>query len=324
MFLRDLRLTRSVRLQFTKSQNVTIFLSVLLLFPICLVAQTLADNKSPKQDPQRFFAIEYRRNDVLLPVELSSGDGLSQSTMAILDTGSARSYLSTDTAQLFRLASGSVTDTVDAAGQKRSAEMVRLPRMKVGPRDISKLDVVKGDLKNLAPGVDVDMLIGADLMQRFVMTINFPERKMALSEKPLDHNGAKLVGSIPFEMKNGLPTITCSLPGAEKFSAILDTGYEKSLLILGEAAGGLHFVQPTTLRREQSFNGSMMDEEHGEIESIRCGDMSWGPLLVARLNEHSPGARRDAPSLVGNEIFDRYLVEFDFPNRKVTFFCPCR
>ena len=300
------------------------FLFTLFLCPICVAAQTSLDkNNLQKQDSSPLFAIEYRRNDVLFPVELFGEKGLSRPTMAILDTGSSRSYLDAYTAELFGLKSKSTTDIVDTTGHRRSAEIVLLQRMKLGPRDIYKLDVVKDDLRKLAPGIDIGMLIGADLLQRFVVTINYPERKMALSEKPVEHGSAKLLGSVPIEMKDGLPTVTCSLSGVGQLSAILDTGYEESFLAIGEASGELRFKRASTSRMEQGFNGSAMEEEQGEVDSLRCGDMSWGPLLVARLNNHESEVRRDARSLVGNAILDRYLVEFDFPSRKVRFFCTC-
>ena len=303
---------------------MTELLFTLFLCPICAASQALVDaNKLQKQDSSHFFAIEYRRNDLLFPVQLFGEKGLSRSTMALLDTGSSRSYLDSYTAQMFRLEPKSTTDIVDTTGHRRPAATVLLPKMQLGPRDIYKLDVVQDDLRKLAPGIDIGMLIGTDLLQRFVVTINYPERKMALSEKPLEHSSARLLGSVPFEMKDGLPTITCSLSGAGQLAAILDTGYEESFLAVGQAARELRFKQASTSRTEQGFNGSIMEEEQGEVDSLRCGEMNWGPLLVARLSKPASEDRPDSLSLLGNALFDRYLVEYDFPGRKLRFFCTC-
>ena len=297
---------------------------MLLLLLLAAAMMSLAPPKllsAYEKDSQGFFSFEYLKNDIFITIELYGATDSSQ-TSAYVDTGASRSSVDNLQTRILHLIPETEppTHVIGPSGTRREAPIVKLPKLKISNTEISfeHLKVVSNDIWTSVADKDVGALLGMDVLKEFVLVLDHPNGKMGLFHRHGKYKRAKLVGVMPIEFRYGLPTTTCQLSGVGQIPFILDTGSPHSGLVRGKQAEQLIFSGSTIRRYEADLAGGQYELEEGRVDSLQCGSMKWEKPLVAvpvkAINEEL--------GLLGNLLFDKYLVEFDFPGQKVRFFSP--
>jgi len=137
--------------------------------------------------------------------------------LALLDTGASASAIDPRRAKGLEVVGRG--DVVGTTGTMQ-AETVRLGGLSLGGTPLPELRATRRDLAGLlAPrGERVDLILGADALAGRVLSIDFVANQLVLLEP-----AAADPGGIPMRLDNGIPTLAADLAG-ERLELRLDTG----------------------------------------------------------------------------------------------------
>ncbi len=127
------------------------------------------------------------------------------------------------------------------------------------------------------------------------------------------------VADIPFDDDFGLVLFEVSIEGGEPLSFLLDTGFDVSILDAGVAKRlGLTVLD---VRDEAQPGGSV------EMGSLAAVDLTIGTLTVGGVGlttipiaEAGAFIGRDFHGILGHDVLERYVVDIDYPNRRLRFY----
>jgi hypothetical protein len=163
---------------------------------------------------------------LVVPVELD-GEG---PFAFLIDTGSSRSAISSSLAR--RLGARRVGETTVLTPSGRVVRpLTPLPRVTLdGSAPAASLAMILPD-EDLMRGVSADGLIGADVLTRFVMTIDYGHSRIRWGKV----HTPELAVSLPLTVDNGrlvlsLPNPGCRSAGCPPFTLIPDTGADAVVL----------------------------------------------------------------------------------------------
>jgi hypothetical protein len=110
----------------------------------------------------------------------------------ILDTGASMTLIAPAAARRLRAAPVKVSGrTVSLSGRVKATE-VELDALALGPVTVRGLRVIVADLRVIrrAVGVDIDGVLGSDVLARFRVVIDYPNRRVSFAP-PRDRRGRR-------------------------------------------------------------------------------------------------------------------------------------
>jgi predicted aspartyl protease len=235
----------------------------------------------------------------------------------LLDTGTGGAAMVTaELADELHLPAAGETQLNDPSGMGgRSAPMVRIDSLSVAGVEFSGIRAVR----HAIPGAEGQCLgmLGFPLFEKWLLTVDYPQRRMTLTEGALESDGERRV--LPFRMQDGVPVVTLWLGGQEgsQIEAQLDTG-----------GGGLSLPEPVAARQRFSQGPEVFGK--GESLSTRfalragklAGDVRLGVYTLDRpwveINPAFPLAN------VGGVPLEYFALTFDQRNGLVRFESPLR
>lgn len=228
----------------------------------------------------------------------------------ILDTGAGTNVLTPDAAKRLGLTLTNADFQVKGAGDElMTVKQARLPEIRFGGAKLRNLRAV---VVPLPAAMDCDGLLGAELFNAFVVTLDYGARKVTFS--PL---GTRPSGTpVPLRLSEAnVPEIEASVDGIRGWFR-LDTGAGDSLMLYSP------FVERNNLREKYPNRletvvgrgvGGLLRGDIARMESFTLGGYTIEKLPVD-LSRQTGGAFFDASAAgnVGSSILKRFVVSFDY------------
>jgi hypothetical protein len=257
-----------------------------------------------------------------LPLEfpMQGGDGMPTVEVMVngqgpfvfgFDTGAqAGPRLDTSLVEKLNLkATGEVQATDTSGRNPQASATVKLDSLSIGSLRFTDVTAVSRNYKNSPRPLKVDGILGLNLFAEYLVTLDFPAKKLRLEKGELP----KADGAEVLDYKNdaGITQVELSV-GEQKIKAHLDTGNAIGTFVLPTA-----FVEklslagePRVVGRARSASGDM------EIKQVELKD-------VVKLGRHEfPGATVTYPALgdngnVGVKILGQFVITFDQQHERV-------
>lgn len=242
---------------------------------------------------------------ILVPAEVAQ-----QKCSLILDTGAPR--LSYDDRLLGPVGPAIEDRRVLTALGTFSCKFYDAPDAKLGPFSLRTAEAVAATdfSRYRVDGSNIYGIIGMTFLRNYVLTIDFDNRLVVLSNKAPDATGC----AFPINDVRGHPAVRGVLPGYGDVDFAIDTGF------VGPIAGGLRReVFDALCDRGQMdiiTRGRLCNEfseaslDIGQLKSLNIGTFEHHGLLFCALDA-------DAPNVLGLEYWSRFNNTFDFPRHTV-------
>ncbi len=159
-------------------------------------------------------------------------------------------------------------------------------------------------------GVELDCLIGTDVLSRKCFLLEWEGRKVTFSSEPPDVNGSRVAVSSLM----GCPVVEFEVQGRTAHG-FLDTGATMSYLGDGP--------RPAPIGRRRDFHPTLHGFEEFEVETFQLQIVLGGRALDVTFGE-PPAALRTllrmagVPWILGSDVWKKWDVLFDLPNGSVT------
>lgn len=223
------------------------------------------------------------------------------------------------------------TATASGAGPERLTVPV-LRGVTLSYRGLSlqpaQLPAVPHEIVNESIGRRIDVIVGKDLLQRYVVEVDSTAHKVILHEPAeFQYTGKGFVA--PVRIADG-PIFDAAIrvPGKGKLACrlLVDSGAAQALTFTSpyNRTQGLPEAARSLSRRQLETVGVGIGGEDatvvGRVESLEIGPYSIA-LPVARFSAAQGGslARTDFDALIGMEVLRRFRVIFDYPRSRMIF-----
>jgi predicted aspartyl protease len=272
-------------------------------------------------------AIELNGNHVVVPVECQ-GRRLS----FVLDTGAGSSFIDLGRARALGLAVGSSFRAGGVGpGSTAGAVLTRPVAAKVIAGD-SSVDASIGAALDMAAiaahaGRDIDGILGADFIRRFVLEIDYEHERLRLHD-PLAFSYQGLGSTVPLTFRNQFPIVRASLqlPGDVSIDvdAILDVGSSLAVAVTQpvaeryQLAERLQATPPLAVGRGA---GGATQSRLARLPAIAIGDIRV-PNPVTSLAQAGSGVLSSSTISdvnIGGGVMRHFTMFFDYSRSRVTF-----
>jgi hypothetical protein len=246
---------------------------------------------------------------IVVPVELD-GEGPFP---FLIDTGSSRSAISSSLARRLGARPMGETTVLTPAGRV-VRPLTPLPRLSLdGSPPAASLAMILPD-EDLMRGVPADGLIGADVLTRFVMTIDYGRSRITWGKV----HTPELAVSLPLTVDNGrlvlsIPHPGCRSAGCPPFTLIPDTGAD-AVVLFKRRGGPPAFVTPLADVPVRSLAG-VRTARRVLIDAASLQDLGLGGQIAALVDlPAADGLGVDG--LLPLHLFSR--VTLDGPAKRLT------
>ena len=201
------------------------------------------------------------------------------------------------------------------AAMLKPTRYARVATMELGGATLKQQDFTVGGVGNIFTR---DGMIGYEVFERFVTTIDYVNRQIILRLPGADHayapSQAAGVAELPLMFDQTKPLTSCTIAGTDA-TCMVDTGGSLPLLLSGPFAKANAEIQPPWYAgayRQVNAGGSGSEVRVGPVSS-----MQLGPFVMMDINTMfttmANGVLALYPSaLVGNPIWSRFDVTFDY------------
>ena len=233
----------------------------------------------------------------------------------LVDTGSGSSTVSADLAQ--RLAWPVVGHaTLVGAGGRATRGLRRSGSLRVGAMEVTGLPLVEGDLSILSAslGVDLDGVLGADLLARCVLELDFPAARAWVADPDLWTAPAQ---ATPISFDGRVPLLEASFAPGHRGTLRLDTGSDDTLTFHGPTVRRLGLAygrEDLVTVRVRGLGGEVLGDRgvHGWLET---GGQRFVAFPATYLRHSTGGfAREDLAGNLGAALFARHRLVLALPH----------
>jgi Aspartyl protease len=270
------------------------------------------------QAPQLHSAESAAKLPMEVPMQI--GDGMPTVEVLIngqgpfifgFDTGAqADPRIDASLAEKFALKStGQVQATDPSRRNFQTSQTYKLESLSIGNLRLTDVTVISREFKNSPRPLKVDGILGLNAFAGYLVTLDFPARKLRLEKgELLKSDGADV---LDYKNEAGIATVDLAV-GDKKIKARLDTGNGIGAFVFPtDFAEKFTFAgEPRVIGRARSATGDM------EIKQVQIKD-------VIKLGRHEfPDATIVYPALgdianVGFKTLDQFVITFDQHNGRV-------
>lgn len=237
----------------------------------------------------------------------------------IIDTGASNTnILPRLQAALPDLGEKTEAQSLQGAGGAAQVQAIRLSSVTVQGRSHADMPAFL-----LPPGpvdaLGVDGVLGADILSRYVLDIDLPNRSWSLADR-LPALDGRASGPIPLHLDEaGAPIVTVTIEGHD-ITALLDTGARGTILnwsaarLLGIDAGDPDLASGGSARGATSDAGTSMKSR--TFAEVAVGDYRWrdARLHIADLPIFAAIGMADGPAMIlGMDAFAASRLVIDHP-----------
>jgi hypothetical protein len=280
----------------------------------CVPAETLPGS------PTGYFHFEYIARHITVGGCIETEDGRKFGARFILDTGSEQTSLNPTLVEFARLQPVDGEKNFLTVTGVRPTRQVKLPALLLNGRQIRDLTTTVDERLVHASqefSTNFGVVVGLDVLSRYVVSIDYPYRRVAFFDKAARVNRSSEVARFPFEVRHGQMIVHAILPNGAQVSLEFDTGLgmDADVMLYQDATEGVRLLPPLY---------SLPLEEGVEV---RVGHLPW--IDFERIHVESPTialnpskvpdvfGERHSPGLLGPLLFEDYTVEIDFHNHLV-------
>ncbi len=271
------------------------------------------------------IAFELNSNKIFLPVRINGGE----ERWFVLDSGCPVTAVDLDVARQLHLPVAEER-TLAGAGEGRTA----VGTTKVGSLALADLELFPravwalGVNRPVAPyeGRRIDGLLGVDFLERFVVQIDYPNRRLEVFE-PLRFQVAEPGVVVPLTKVGGHYTVRGALQVKEGQSIegqfILDVGVRLPLLLATPFVNRYDLIVALGAGKEQTVGGGLGGQtiaHLGRVKSLTIGELKIeAPFVALSQERRSFLAGDETQGLLGAEVFRRYCLTLDFGGKRAIF-----
>lgn len=262
--------------------------------------------------------IEVEQNLVIVEARV----GASGPLHFLVDTGASSSVIARDRLAETGLSAGGRTGAT-AQGGEIEAETVRGAVIRLGAIEIAPRSIAAIDLSGLSAGLGrrIDGIVGRELFEAWVVTIDYDTRRMTLFAPRERPRGRR---AIAIELREGTPFVAATLrQGRQRVAApmLIDTGATGAATIYADLVAGHSWLLPRTILPLSA--GALLPGQF-RAAAGRLARLSFGGVAVARpvvnfsASAGADDAAESAGGQIGGEILSRYVVTIDYARRRLT------
>ena len=232
----------------------------------------------------------------------------------ILDTGAGTNVLTPEAAKRLGLTLTNASFQVKGAGNElMTVKQAKIPEVRFGTARLKNLSAV---VVALPAALECDGLLGFDLFNRFVTTLDYASKTVTFSPPGTRPGGTP----VPLRINNSLPEIEASIDGIRGWFR-LDTGAGDALTLFAP------FVEKNKLREKYPNRietivgrgvGGLLKGDMTRMESFTLGGYTIEKLPVD-LSRQTGGAFFDesVAGNVGSTLLKRFVVTFDYSGNRL-------
>lgn len=256
---------------------------------------------------------EYRMGLIVLKVKIKD-----QEYDFLYDTG-APNVISKELANTLNIKPFVVNRTSDSQGKKEDLEYVIIDKITIGDINFLKTGAAIADLKrsSVIACLDIDGIIGANLMQKAIWQIDYKNKVMRFSNT-ISSFDIKDGTHIQFSQKfTGTPIVDVDVNGTIEKNVTIDTGSNddfgfsennfnkfialdstiKTVFGIGTTTSGIYGV------------GGVDTVYYATIPKLSFGDVT--------LQNQTANFRKNQAITIGNEFFKNYNVTYNWPEKEM-------
>lgn len=262
-------------------------------------------------------------NEILLKAKVNGEKELT----FLIDTGATQSILDSDVAKSLGIReSGDFNITTGSGAMKM--QFMTLNSLRLGDLTMNDISVAVAPLKNFASNLSIKPagLIGANLLKRFQLTIDYPERKIEL-RAPDTKLEDSIEEGIVVETKPSLGVSGLAVEGvlndSLKLTFLLDSGAAFNHV-------SEHLVKDLLVDTPILPVGSIkgLDGKAVSTGAVRFNSLKIGDLEVKEpVFSIAPSTGKNNPGLIsgghlaiiGNPLLSQYRITIDYNSQKILF-----
>lgn len=290
-----------------------------------LIASILAASACAAEEPQITF--DPYKHVIWIPVRVEGASSL----MFAFDSAAARSAIDWDRAEEQKLPFTALGERLNAGSGDGLARIGRTGALRVvmpgAAIDLPSMGVVPLREVSAVYGRRMDGVVGAELLARYVVELDWEQRRMALHE-PAAYRYSGEGAVVPLVLAGGMPFIRLQvyLPGMQPIEGLflVDCPHPGTIIInrpfveenqLLEAARRNHRRLVTQFT--EGVNGKS-EVPYGRIDEIKIGPFSLNQPVVG-FSQAKAGAlaQSEFAGILGAEILRRFRVIFDFSRERM-------
>jgi outer membrane lipoprotein-sorting protein len=253
-------------------------------------------------------------NHIYVPVSIDGSKPLS----FILDTGAGGPVLDMETAKELDLKTIGKFEGRGAGEGTQEVNIVTLTSVKLGDLIIDSVSAATISLKPLSKyeGMPDDGILGYDLFSKFVVKIDYENRKLTLYEpSSFEYTGKGEI--LPITLEGNNPHVKAKIDGQYEGTFVLDTG-ARSSLVLHTPFVQKHEALTKDAKKIDVFSGiGIGGKAPGKVtrvKSIEIGNFNiLSPVTTLSSSEKGAFASEKIDGNIGGGILKRFTVIFDYP-----------
>jgi len=172
-----------------------------------------------------------------------------------------------------------------------------------------------------AEGLPIDGLVGRELLERFVVTVDYARRELRLKEPSASDEPPSGGTTLPLDIDEGLPHVPCQIARVSGRCTV-DTGSRLSLSVLRPFAALHPDVAPKHLSAVGIDGFGFGGAAYGRLG--RVADLRFGNLVIhdsiADFSTQRAGAFDDpkVAANVGGGVWRRFTLTFEYARKRLT------
>jgi Aspartyl protease len=173
-------------------------------------------------------------------------------------------------------------------------------------------------------GRSIDGLIGYDLFARFVVAIDFTERRLTVSEPSSFKRSADTI-AVPIDFVGRLATVQTKirLNDGRSLGArlVIDTGASQGVILrypFAETNGLLDSGSVDSGSVASALKRKLQPLIDVPVQEVSIGDWTFDhPRVEAQREPSGSGAYPSTDGLIGNTLLQRFVLFVDYPHRRL-------
>ena len=221
----------------------------ILPISMLLLAATLVGTGAPRQEKavhapaSAFIPIDYSYL-ILVEARVYGAHGTEITGQFIVDTGSQVSQLFKSSADALGLDVTGQTNS-HALGGDRVLQKATIPKLCLGTVCSRELRVQLMPNNPLHSDRQDGGILGTDFFGGHVLTIDYQNRRMALTSRPPLMPGYRSVMTAPIVLIDGFSFVKCELPTLKECNLLVDTASTESVIFGEDSAKFIHLKSVT-------------------------------------------------------------------------------
>lgn len=260
-------------------------------------------------------------NEILIKAKVNGERELT----FLIDTGATQSILDSEVAKSLGIRdSGDFNITTGSGAMKM--QFMTLDSVRLGDLTVNNISVAVAPLKNFAANLRIKPsgLIGANLLKRFQLTIDYPERKLVLRrpDTRLDTDKGIVVETKPSLGVSGL-AVEGVLDNNLKLTFLLDSGAAFNHVSEHLVKDVLTDTPILPVGSIKGLDGKVVKTGAIRFKTLKIGQLSIKDPIFSI----APGNGKNSPGLIsggnlaiiGNPLLSRFRVTIDYAEQKILF-----